>query len=364
MPPAAVMIDTTPDFDFSPAHAAAAASAKGDSGDRTLLLAPPSIASREDRLTSLFSVYDRSSTDLQMLDRLAAGLVSLPAKTYDLILVLTDPDGSRRSEVSPLLSNREIWGKVVPALKAGGTLRSEDGSLGQGNSIEEKEAILAGLVLGDDGYTKPDYAEQEVVPLRFGAKKVNADGSVPLSFGKKAAAAPAPAPAPAPVSKGPAGVGFIDFSDDLDLDAEDDDDVIDEDTLLTEADLKRPIQQPPECAPQPGKKRRACKDWYVSHFFNINTKHNKLTSASTCGLAERIAAEDKARREKAEKGLATLKLKSEDLSELDFTVQGKTGSCNSCYLGDAFRCADCPYIGLPAFKPGEQVKILNNTAQI
>ncbi|KAK4646391.1 electron carrier [Podospora bellae-mahoneyi] len=345
MPPAAVMIDTTPDFDFSPAHAAAAASAKGDSGERTLLLAPPSIASREDRLTSLFSVYDRSATDLQMLDRLAAGLVSLPAKTYDLILVLTDPDGSRRSEVSSLLSNREIWGKVVPALKAGGTLRSEDGSLGQGNSTEEKEAILAGLVLGDDGYTKPDYAEQEVVPLRFGAKRVNPDGSVPLSFGKKAAAAPAPAPAPAPVSKGPAGVGFIDFSDDLDLDAEDDDDVIDEDTLLTEADLKRPIQQPPECAPQPGKKRRACKD-------------------CTCGLAERIAAEDKARREKAEKGLATLKLKSEDLSELDFTVQGKTGSCNSCYLGDAFRCADCPYIGLPAFKPGEQVKILNNTAQI
>ncbi|KAK0739928.1 cytokine-induced anti-apoptosis inhibitor 1, Fe-S biogenesis-domain-containing protein [Apiosordaria backusii] len=355
MPPAAVMVDTTPDFDFNPAPAATAVSAIGVSGKRTLLLAPPSIAAREDRLTSLFSVYDRSSTDLQMLDRLAAGLVSLPAATYDLVLVLTDPDGSRRAEVSPLLSNRDIWGKVVPALKAGGTLRSEDGSLGQGNSTEEREAVLAGLVVGDDGYTKPDYAEEEVVPLRFGAKKVNADGSVPLSFGKKANAdgsiplsfgrKPTAVPAPAPVSKGPAGVGFIDFSDDLDLDAEDDDDVIDEDTLLTEEDLKRPIQQPPECAPQPGKKRRACKD-------------------CTCGLAERIAAEDRTRREKAEKGLATLKLKSEDLSELDFTVQGKTGSCNSCYLGDAFRCADCPYIGLPAFKPGEQVKILNNTAQI
>jgi hypothetical protein len=50
------------------------------------------------------------------------------------------------------------------------------------------------------------------------------------------------------------------------LDAEDDDDVIDEETLLTEEDLRRPIQQPPECAPQPGKKRRACKDWYVSPF--------------------------------------------------------------------------------------------------
>ncbi|KAK3359034.1 cytokine-induced anti-apoptosis inhibitor 1, Fe-S biogenesis-domain-containing protein [Lasiosphaeria hispida] len=337
-----IVIDLSDDFNPATTNTTPPSNGNGSSPNRTLLLAPPSIAAHEERLSALFSSeFDRANTDLHMLDRLAAGLVTLPSTTYDLVLVLTDPDGARHDEAAVLLARRDVWSRLVPALKPGGKLRSEDGSLGSGSGAPAaREAVLAGLVSAgtEGGFIKPDYAEEEAVPLRFGLKRK----TVPAS-----AAAPAPVVAP-PVAVAPAGVGFVDFSDDLDLDAEDDEDdaLIDEDTLLTEEDLMRPIPQPAECQPQPGKKRRACKD-------------------CTCGLAERIEAEDKARRAKADKDINALKLKSSDLNELelDLTVQGKTGSCNSCYLGDAFRCADCPYTGLPAFKPGEEVKILNNVAQ-
>ncbi|KAK3351949.1 cytokine-induced anti-apoptosis inhibitor 1, Fe-S biogenesis-domain-containing protein [Neurospora tetraspora] len=327
-----ITLDLTSDFD--PAITTGTGSS---STQRTLLVAPPSVASHEERISALFSTYPRDTTDLHMLDRLAAGLVTLPASTYDLILVLTDPDGSRHAEASALLSNRAVWALLVPALKAGGKLRSEDGTLGTNSATPEaREAVLAGLVAGADGFTKPEYAEEEAVPLRFGLKRKNNPNAVaPIQ------------PAAQVVTAAPAGVGFVtlDLDDDLDLDGENDDDVIDEDTLLTEADLRRPIQQPPECQPKPGKKRRACKD-------------------CTCGLAERLEAEDKARRDKADQALNTLKLKSEDLLELDLTVPGKTGSCGSCALGDAFRCDGCPYTGLPPFKVGEEVSILNNVPQL
>ncbi|KAE8750130.1 hypothetical protein FOCC_FOCC003254 [Frankliniella occidentalis] len=96
-----------------------------------------------------------------------------------------------------------------------------------------------------------------------------------------------------------------------------DDDLIDSDQLLNEEDLKKPDAASLKVCGTTGV-RKACKN-------------------CSCGLADELAAEGG---------------KKEETST-------KTSSCGSCYLGDAFRCASCPYLGMPAFKPGEKVQLSN-----
>ncbi len=87
MPSLLAIIDTTPDLDVVPRPLA---SKVPPTGPRTLLLAPPRLAAYEEELRDAFQPFNRSTTDLQMLDRLSAGLAEVPAATYDLVLLLAD----------------------------------------------------------------------------------------------------------------------------------------------------------------------------------------------------------------------------------------------------------------------------------
>lgn len=100
----------------------------------------------------------------------------------------------------------------------------------------------------------------------------------------------------------------------LDDDEEDGDvELVDPDTLIDEDDLKKPDAASLRVCGTTGKKK-ACKD-------------------CSCGLAEELA------------------------DGKEPTKKTVNSSCGSCYLGDAFRCASCPYLGMPAFKPGEKIQL-------
>ncbi|KAM3264101.1 hypothetical protein P3L10_001095 [Capsicum annuum] len=102
----------------------------------------------------------------------------------------------------------------------------------------------------------------------------------------------------------------------------DDSDLIDEDSLLTEEDLKKP-QLPSVADCEVGKTRKACKN-------------------CTCGRAE---AETKVQ-----------------LGPTAEQLNNPQSACGSVWflLCDAFRCNTCPYKGLPPFKLGEKVTLSGN----
>ena len=97
-------------------------------------------------------------------------------------------------------------------------------------------------------------------------------------------------------------------------------DLIDTDELLDDLDLKKPVISDTkfDCGTSATGKKKACKN-------------------CTCGLAEEIESEAKGVQKK--------------------NVENAKSACGSCYLGDAFRCASCPYLGMPAFKPGEKIQL-------
>ena len=240
-------IDTTSDFDMP----SSTTSQQQQQQQRTLLLAPPSLSAHPEALTTILAAHDRSATDIQMLDRLALGLVSLPAETYDVVMLLTDADGARTQTI-----DRGVVEKVVPSLKADGRLSAQSGAL-QGSEVTE--GVLAGLVAdGNGALLKPKQAAEQTVKLSFGRKNKKADAAaVPANAVEAVNTAKRKSvdiSTSGPVKATPAGVGFVELGDDFGMDYDEDEDFeipsnaelaraerIDPDSLLTEEDRMKPL---------------------------------------------------------------------------------------------------------------------------
>ncbi|KAE8057156.1 hypothetical protein FH972_013868 [Carpinus fangiana] len=214
----------------------------------------------------------------------ASSLNQLPAESSSIDIVV----GICQSAEFP---SGRLFEEISRVLKPGGTVLIHRTSQSVTEETDktifalERKLLLAGFL------------EAEVLGLKSMVKAKKPVWKIGSSFTIKKVAKSAPK---------------VQINDDFDL--------IDEDSLLSEEDLKKP-QLPIVDDCEVGSTRKACKN-------------------CTCGRAE---AEQKV-----------------EIGPTTEQINNPQSACGSCGLGDAFRCSTCPYKGLPPFKLGEKVSLSGN----
>lgn len=349
-----------------------------------LLLLHPTVVTDEHLVETtkqdVFSKYggqDKNTITQQIIDRVATGAIKLAEDSYDLIIYKNPNENNRHIPAQTI-------GLLAKYLKFDGKIM---GDLPQDQALD---VLMEGLLVDEKDvncWSKPKPVASVSIPL----KKKSGAGSTKLSAFKKLSDTPKKLPGFKKVASPQANsVGLTDtsasntdeendeansmkrklaetkltyFSDSDEEDNTDveDDDIINENDLINESDkLGIDLIIPKKCELPNGKKRRkACKDCTcgLKELEEAEDSQQRSLQDTILGKMAQLATLEAIEIEERLKKQNAVKFSSEDLAEIDFTVEGKTGGCGSCALGDAFRCDGCPFLGLPPFKPGEVVTI-------
>ncbi|KAJ1734479.1 electron carrier [Coemansia biformis] len=289
-------------------------------------------------------VGSAGKVDFEQIDRIEDGAAALASAYYDS--VITNP-----AEPWAVEHSSQVLASLLLALKPSGTLVLNELVLDNAGSIQDapitrtqaelaQQLRFAGFVdiqiecceqveeatlrvLGEGCWGRSDaaalaaQARGHVLVAAAAAKKpaYNVGAAAALPFGKKA--------------KAQAKAQGARRAWTINVESDDEAEIEDEDALLEAEDLARPdaasLARPGDAKPR----KKPCKN-------------------CTCGLAdggevdEDVACKPASKPRKPKRPVDVVNVKS---------------ACGNCSLGDAFRCSSCPYLGMPAFKPGEKVTL-------
>ncbi|KAG0011957.1 Anamorsin [Entomortierella chlamydospora] len=319
-----------------------ATSALVSQGQKVLLVGPESKQDRpdiEDFQNSIdSSVGAQGSVKFELHNQLLKSEIATPS-TYNTVITgaLTPSAYQHSATVIAALATTLLPGGRLSLTEPRKATQSEIQALLKAWGIQADAAALEGQI--------------EFVEISAKASEHQIGASVALPWARKSASKPAPKPAPSTKVNKTAG-WTISANDEDDEDAE----LEDEDNLLDELDLIKPTKEQleaPECGPNSLKKKK-CKN-------------------CTCGMEEEAEPDEEQQDVEISDAPsagpvpteAIVSSKNNRWMESAITevvpveLQPKS-SCGNCYLGDAFRCGSCPYIGMPAFQPGEKIQLGGN----
>ncbi|KAF9433868.1 Anamorsin [Entomortierella beljakovae] len=355
------------------------ASALVSQGQKVLLVGTASASASdltEARNSIVSSVGNEGSVVFEQLDRLTT--ITLPASTYNTIVTgAVAPSANQHSDAvlaalaktllpggglsltEPVLTNststlpalQQVLARsaadLVSSIKISGFV--DTSIVGQRKATEsEIQALLKVWGVEADATALEGQIEFVEISAKKPAYELGAAAALP--WARKRAANPAPtvaAPAKPAVSKtNKTAVWTISANDD-----EEDAELEDEDDLLDESDLVKPTMeqlQAPDCGPNSLKKKK-CKNCTCGMESEGEPDDVEMTDGSAGPVpTEAIVSSNNNR------------WKESAITEVVPKALQPKSSCGNCYLGDAFRCGSCPYIGMPAFQPGEKVQLGGN----
>ncbi|CDR88671.1 related to DRE2-component of the Fe-S protein assembly machinery [Sporisorium scitamineum] len=293
--------------------------------------------------------YSGRQVEMHMVDRLTDGATSLNPSTYPLAhLAVHYADAS-----SPVLLS-----SLHSALQPNGKIIVEAGELVDATTAQKVKAELTIA-----GFTD---IQTDVATGIVSASKP-ASASTSFSIGSSSGTSSA-LPLRRKLGGGGGGGGGASASAKKTLWATQPasaNNLIDQSSLLCDADfIATTAVKRPDCDVATGqsKKKKACKGCTCG-LRELQEEEERTANANVVQLDTEdmdmpgASPSEGGKRTEVIETIIGKDGKPKTIKRIQVDTKGATSSCGSCFLGDAFRCSSCPYLGLPAFEPGQKVEI-------